>query len=291
MTRILMALLLAAIAAIAALPALARAGSDAAGAPILPAAQVATFAERVERDLAARDAQVAIVARMGRDGDLPEGIRYTHVAFWVHSDITDASGAARRGHRAWNLCQTPDDDTRSSLVQDSPADFFAGAHRLDAGVIIPDPRLQAKLPGVIASPTYAALHNPRYAVLANPATARFQNCTEPTLDVLMASLCGISDPARIKASIAAHFVPRPVRIGAIKRLLAPLASGALTTADHDGPIAAATFGAIARFMRRHDLAREIYRITPPRHTPSGTAPPRRSAFRDRAPKARAALAN
>jgi hypothetical protein len=77
-----MALLLAAIAAIAALPALARAGSDAAGAPILPAAQVATFAERVERDLAARDAQVAIVARMRRDsGDLPEGIRYTHVAF------------------------------------------------------------------------------------------------------------------------------------------------------------------------------------------------------------------
>jgi hypothetical protein len=91
MTRILMALLLAAIAA---LPALARAGSDAAGAPILPAAQVATFAERVERDLAERGAQVAIVARMGRDGDLREGIRYTHVAFWVHSDITDASGAA-----------------------------------------------------------------------------------------------------------------------------------------------------------------------------------------------------
>jgi hypothetical protein len=170
-------------------------------------------------------------------------------------------------------------------VQDSPADFFAGAHRLDAGVIIPDPRLQAKLPGVIASPTYAALHNPRYAVLANPATARFQNCTEPTLDVLMASLCGISDPARIKASIAAHFVPRPVRIGAIKRLLAPLASGALTTADHDEPIASATFGAIARLVRGHDLAREIYRITPPRHTPSGTAPSRRSAFRDRASKA------
>jgi hypothetical protein len=48
----------------------------------LPRGSSAAFAERVERDLAARDAQVAIVARMGRDsGDLPEGIRYTHVAF------------------------------------------------------------------------------------------------------------------------------------------------------------------------------------------------------------------
>ncbi len=81
-------------------------------------------------------------------------------------------GQLQRGYRVYNLYQLDGDQTRSRLVQNSPADFFAGAHRLDAGVIIPDVRLQKKLLSVIASPTYSALHNPQYSVLANPNTTR-----------------------------------------------------------------------------------------------------------------------
>ncbi len=246
-------------------PMQATAGSSAAANPILPRAEVAAFSNRVQRDLAARGANVAIVARVGRDPSvLPEGIRYTHVAFWVYARITLADGSTGMGYRAYNLYQRSGDLTRSDLVQDTPADFFAGAHSLDAGVIIPDPRLQRKLLAVINSPTYAALHNPSYSVLANPRTGQFQNCTEHTLDVLMAALYDTRNRAQIKANVAAHFTPQPVRLNGVQRLLAPAASQALTTADHGASVGTATFGSIARFMAAHDLAEVTYRITPER---------------------------
>ncbi|MEO0918600.1 MAG: DUF2145 domain-containing protein [Pseudomonadota bacterium] len=253
------------IVASCALPASANAGSSNAANPVLPAAEVAAFSNRVQQDLAARGANVAIVARIGRDPSLlPEGIRYTHVAFWVYSEVTQSNGQKGRGYRVYNLYQRNGELTRSDLIQDSPADFFAAAQRLDAGVIIPDPRLQQQLLDVITSPTYAALHNPTYSVLANPGSAQFQNCTEHTLDVLMAALYDTSDPRQIKANIAAHFQGQEVRLNNLQRLFAPAASRALTTADHGSVVRTATFGSIARFMEAHDLADLTYRITPDR---------------------------
>lgn len=246
-------------------PVTAYAGSSAATNPLLPQAEVAAFSNRVQQDLASRGANVAIISRVGRDPSvLPQGIDYTHVAFWVYSRITQADGSTGMGYRVYNLYQTAGDLTKSSLVQDTPADFFAGAHSLDAGVIIPDPRLQRKLLDVIASPTYARLHNPVYSVLANPTTGQFQNCTEHTLNILFAALYDTSDQAQIQANIAAYFEPQLVQIGGLKRLLAPAASQALTTADHGAEVKTATFGSIARFMQNNDLSDEIYKITPER---------------------------
>ena len=244
-------------------PTIAPAGSAEATLAIMPADQVATFSNRVQKDLAARGANVAIVARIGRDPKtLPEGIKYTHVAYWVYSQITEADGSKSFGYRAYNLYQTADDQTVSRLVQDTPADFFAGAQRLDAGIIIPDARLQKKLLAVIASPTYRSLHNTNYSVLANPANKRFQNCTEHTLDVMMAAIYGTSDRAQIKANIGAHFDTQEIRIGGLKRTFAPVTSGALTTSDHGAKIGTATFGSISRFMKEHELTNTIYRMTP-----------------------------
>ena len=260
MTRIISAFLLLIVTA---LPTTSTAGSNAADNPILPAAQVASFSNRVQQDLASRGVHVAIVARTGRDpSQLPSGINYTHLGFWVYSHITQADGSTGVGYRVYNLYQDADDRTRSSLVQDSPADFFAGAKRFDAGVIIPDPRLQEKLLQVIASPTYADLHNPTYSVLANPNTDQYQNCTEHTLDILMASIYDTTDQDQIKANIAAHFVPQNIQVNGIKRFLAPAASRALTTSDHGHSVSTATFGSISRFMQANDLAHSVYRITP-----------------------------
>ncbi len=249
-------------------PSLAGAGSAEAGKPVFSPKEVAAFTDGLQRDLAARGANIAIVARVGRDrADLPSGIDFTHVAFWVYSKIDRADGSSYHGYRAYNLYQTADDPTRSRLVQDNPVDFFAAVHALDAGIIIPDARLQRKLLKVITSPTYTSLHNARYSVLSNPRTQDFQNCTEHTLDVLMASLYGTRDAAQIKANISAHFDPQEVRIGGLKRLFAPAASAALTTSDHGSKIETATFGSIARFMATHDLSDHIYRFTR-----SGAAP-------------------
>ncbi len=251
------------LATLAPLPSVA--GSSAASNPVLPAADVAAFSNRVQRDLAGRGANVAIVSRVGRDpAVLPDGINYTHVAFWVYSRITQSDGSTGMGYRVYNLYQRDGDLTQSDLVQDTPSDFFAGAHNLDAGIIIPDPRLQQKLLDVINSPTYTALHNASYSVLANPRTGQFQNCTEHTLDVVMAAIYGTSDQTQIKANIAAHFVPQTVPLNGLQRLFAPAASQALTTADHGSTVGTATFGSIARFMQTHDLDDEIYRITPQR---------------------------
>jgi hypothetical protein len=256
-------LMLFAIALTALLPSVSWAGSTETTEPRLPRNEVLSYSDALQQDLAARGANVAIVARVGRDpADLPDGINYTHVAYWVFSNITRADGSQYQGYRVYNLYQEAEDDSVSRLVQDSPADFFAGAYALDAGVIIPDQRLQKKLLQVIASPTYAKLHNASYAVLANPADTRFQNCTEHTLDVLMASIYGTSDKTQIKANIAAHFDPQTVRIGGLKRMLAPAASAALTTADHGAEIETATFSSLGRFMARHDLSNQIYRFTP-----------------------------
>lgn len=245
------------------LPVASSAGSSAASSPVLPAVHVAEFANKVQRDLAARGANVAIVSRVGRDpAVLPDGINYTHVAFWVYARITKADGSTGMGYRVYNLYQRDGELTRSDLVQDTPGDFFAGAHSLDAGIIIPDPRLQRKLLDVIASPSYAALHNEHYSVLANPRTGQFQNCTEHTLDVIMAAIYDTSDPVQIKANIAAYFAPQPIPLNGLQRLFAPAASQALTTADHDARVGTATFGSIARFMETNNLHDEIFRITP-----------------------------
>ena len=148
----LIAIILAGFVAVS--PTLATAGSSEASEPILPVHEVAAFSGPVHKDLPARGAQVAIVARMGRDPrTLPEGIKYTHVAYWVYSEITEADGSKSCGYRAYNLYHLADDQTQSHLVQDTPADFFAGAQRLDAGIIIPDPRLQSKLRRSQAPPT------------------------------------------------------------------------------------------------------------------------------------------
>lgn len=253
----------AALALCALQPGHAAAGSSQAGKSLLPAEQVAAFSDKVQIDLAARGASVAIVARKGRRAsELPEGITYTHVAFWVFSEIKRADGSKYNGYRVYNLYQDADAPMRSSLIQDGPADFFAGAHTLDAGIIIPDPRLQRKLLKVIGSPTYKKLHNANYSVLANPQTRQFQNCTEHTLDVLMAALYDTSDPARIKSNITAHFTPQLIKIGGLKRALAPVASQALTTQDHGAQIRTATFRSILRFMRQNKLVTKSYRLTP-----------------------------
>lgn len=252
-----------AAALIATAPAFANAGSSAAGKSVLPEAEVAAFANRVQQDLASRGANVAIVARMGRDpAQMPDGILYTHLGFWVYSTITNADGSTGKGYRVYNLYQQTGDRTRSDLVQDSPADFFAGAQRLDAGIIIPAAKLQRKLLGVISSPTYAALHNPTYSVLANPRSSQFQNCTEHTLDVLVAAIYDTSDIAQIKANITAYFQPQIIPISGMKRALATVASAALTTQDHGPVIGTATFGSVSRFMASYNLTQDVYRMTP-----------------------------
>ncbi|MEO0961623.1 MAG: DUF2145 domain-containing protein, partial [Pseudomonadota bacterium] len=173
MNKFLTALTRAAVLAVgltvSLIPHQATAQSSASSGVIMNPERVIPFAETVERELAARGARVAIVARVGRDpDDMPDGIEYTHVAFWVYSDIETADGKTVRGYAIHNLYQEADDAGRSFLTIDYPAPFFGEVFDLRAGVIIPTPQVQEKLLKIIASPTYKSLHNPNYSLVANP---------------------------------------------------------------------------------------------------------------------------
>lgn len=240
----------------------AMAGSSQAGFRPLPMVQVTPFAKEVEETLAARGVHVALVGRVGRDrSDLPEGIQYTHMGFWVYSDIRAEDGSVRRGYRVYNLYQRERQPNVSDLVQDRPVDFLAGAVQLEAGIIIPDPRLQAKLITVLNSDAYVEMHNPDYSLLSNPGNDVYQNCTEFTLNVLVAALYGTDDMDRVKSNIRAHFSPQVIRISGFKRALGPVFMAGIAMDDHGARIGTATFSTIARFVEQHGLATEFLRQT------------------------------
>ncbi|WP_306545716.1 DUF2145 domain-containing protein [Malikia spinosa] len=232
-------------------------------APIFAAEQIIELAKKVEKALAQRGARVAIIGRIGRPPEqMPEGMYYTHAAFAVYSDITTQDGRHLKGYATFNEYQSDAEPDTSSLVQDYPVDFYASVARLEAGVIIPSPELQRRLLEVIASPTYAALHEPSYSAIANPYTLGKQNCTEFVLDVIQAAIYGTSDLRVIKAQSKQFFQGQQVHVNGFKLLLGSLFSREISLSDHPSlPPVTATFETLARYLQQYDQA-EFFTLKP-----------------------------
>ncbi|MEM5788990.1 MAG: DUF2145 domain-containing protein [Syntrophobacteraceae bacterium] len=225
--------------------------------------EIAAFSKKVEKTLAGKEARVAIVARVGRPRDkLPRGMSYTHVGFAVYSRITAVDGRQIPGYAMYNLYQKPGNSDLSDLVQDYPVEFFASVELLEAGVIIPSPELQKLLLEVIASPVYKKLHNPKYSVIANPFTLHRQNCTEHTLDVIMAAIYRTDDLEVIKVNEKQYFEAQPVDVNPVKLAFGSIVFPEVSIRDQPGRPVTATFETIARFLKKYDRATEILTITP-----------------------------
>lgn len=240
----------------------AEAGSRGDGEMHFTPEEIARFSKKVEKTLAEKGARVAILARVGRPREkLPEGMGYTHTAFAVYAQITTADGRKIPGYAIYNLYQNKKEPDVSELVQDYPVDFFSEVHELEAGVIVPSPELQKRLLEVIASPVYRKLHNPKYSVIANPYTLDYQNCTEHTLDVVMAAIYRTDDIRSIKASERAYFKAQRVNVNPVKLALGSLMSAEVATSDHPpGGPATATFETIGRFLEKYDRGSETLTI-------------------------------
>ena len=249
-----------------------QAGSQAAsqaGRGGLDLTTAARFGKQVERALAAKGARVAVVSRVGRErAELPDGIRYTHVAFAVYSQIKTADGAVVPGYAFYNLYQSPEQPERSSLVTDFATNFFMAANIPEAGVIIPRQELQQKLLRLIGTEQYRQLHNPAYSVIANPNNNARQNCTENVLDVLQSALYGTNDTTQIKANIQAYFEPQAITIDPFVLALGGLFSRDITTSDHQGAIATATFGSLNRYMQKYDLTQASFELKDEQQSPA-----------------------
>lgn len=242
----------------------ALAGSSQAGGDIyFSPEQIIKFAKKVEKTLAQKGARVAIIARVGRPRDqLPEGVNFTHAGIAVYSQITTKDGRKISGYAVYNLYQRNEQPDASDLIQDFPVDFFAGVEVLEAGVIIPSPELQLRLLKVLSSPTYKALHNPKYSVIANPFTLELQNCTEHTLDVIVAATYETDDINVIKANEKKYFEPQPVNVGFLKLFLGSLFVADVATSDHPDSPVTATFTSIGKFLNKYNAASEILIIKP-----------------------------
>lgn len=263
--RALPALILAAAVGLAAAPAAAQDSSAQAVADHFTPKEAALFSKQIERDLAAHGAEVAMVFRTGRPrSQLPQGISYTHGAFWVHRTIATEDGRQLSGYAVYNLYAGdghawPKD--RSRLVQDYPFEFTRGSFVDDVAVIVPSPEMQRRILAVIDSPTYEHLHNPAYSLVANPWAGRYQNCTDFMLDVVAAAAWETDDPARIRADLKAHYEPTIVKASALMRLFGPIADSRLKTDDQKGPIRTATYESLAAFMSRNNLLDTAYTLS------------------------------
>ncbi len=250
------------------------AGFSARGAPAvhLTGEQAAAFSKQVERDLADKGARLAIVFRTGETRDvLPDGISYTHGAFWTFVPISLDDGRVINGYAVYNLYHG-DGKTlamdKSYLHQDFPIDFVAPSAVDDVAVIIPTPEMQRRILSIMDSPAYRALHIEPYSLVSNPHDIKYQNCTEFMLDIIAAAAWETTDMVQIKANLKQHFRPTKVKTSLIERFLAPLAEDRIKTDDQGGTIVTATYESMAAFMKDNGLLKEAYIL---RRAPVATA--------------------
>lgn len=234
-----------------------------ASTPAFPPEKIIQLAKKVEKTLAGKGARVAIIGRIGRPAsEMPQGMRYTHAAFAVYSEIMTADGRQLAGYATFNEYQDDQEPNTSSLVQDYPVDFYASVAELEAGVIIPSAELQRRLLAVITSPVYQSLHEPVYSAIANPYTLGRQNCTEFVLDVIHAAIYQTGDIGVIKANARAFFVGQTVDVSPFKLLLGSMFSREISLSDHPRlPPVTATFETLARYLQQYDRA-EVFYLTP-----------------------------
>lgn len=237
---------------------------SARGAPAvhLTAEQAAAFSKQVERELGGKGARLAIVFRTGETRDkLPDGISYTHGAFWTFVPISMDDGRVINGYAVYNLYHG-DGKTlamdKSYLHQDFPIDFIAPSAVDDVAVIIPTPEMQRRILAIMDSPSYRALHIEPYSLVSNPHDIKYQNCTEFMLDIVAAAAWETTDMAQIKANLKQHFKPTKVKTSLIERFLAPLAEDRIKTDDQGSTIITATYESMAAFMKDNGLLAEAY---------------------------------
>ncbi|MBW8732768.1 MAG: DUF2145 domain-containing protein [Asticcacaulis sp.] len=236
--------------------------SGRAPAPHFTPVEAAGFAKQIEHDLAGHGARVAIVFRAGKPRkDLPDGIAYTHAAFWVYSDITGSDGKTYKGYASYNLYQGDGKTAavdQSYLAQDYPLDFVSGDQADDVGTIIPTPEMQRRLLNLIQSPTYQKLHVPSYSLVSSPFDARHQNCTEFVLDVVSSAAWETEDYGQIKADLKAWFTPTIIHANLFQRVFGPMVDPRLKMDDQGDDVETVSYESMAAFMRRYDLMSETY---------------------------------
>lgn len=216
------------------------------GEPLFERPLLEAYGQQIIDELSRQDVSLAIVSRSGQPRErLPEGILFTHSAFWLRGDDGE--------YRVYNLYHGEDNRLKSSLVVDTPADFLRLTREHDAGILLPTKDAQSALRDYILSSDYPRLHQENYSLISNPFDTRFQNCNEFMLDVLAGFAWGEYDASLRKAKLKGTISGSQIKAGFVRRHIAPFVDERLIMADHDGPIYTATRADLAAFLRSQNM--------------------------------------
>lgn len=228
--------------------------------PMLSREEVITYARVMQRTLAARNIDVALVFEQSGAPrwSMPPNVQYGHGAIFIRQP--PGPGGEPR-YLTYNLLPGYGPETpcnRSSLVTWPVEGFDRAVTALDQAVIVPTPQLQARIREIVESPGYARLHNPSFSIIANPLDERFQNCAGLILHVLIAAAWNITDHDEVNRILTADFRPSRIKTNALVRIFGPLASSRLAAGDQDWTISTASFESINVFMRDKGLSQETF---------------------------------
>lgn len=243
------------VAMLAAAP--AHAGRSCEDHPVTQAAltDALVTGQALQTALDATGSDVAVVARQGQDLS-KYALKYSHAGLAFRS----APGQPWRVYELLNECGTAD----SALWVDGLANFFLeNPFTLDALVMVPPPKMAARLAEVLRDP--AALHGfhgSRYNMVAYPFSTKYQNSNQWVLEVLASA--GASD-VRIRTREQAQawlkmtgYTPTEMRLGPLTRLGGRAFKANIAFDDHPGAlrfsdrINAVTVDSMLAFVRGRD---------------------------------------
>ena len=209
------------------------------------------FGRQITQNLKAKGVKIAIVSRAGQAREkLPEGILFTHSAFWVAND--------KGGYDVWNLYHGEDNRLISSLVIDTAADFLRLTQEPDVGILVPSLAAQDRIVAYLKSAKYGAVHQVNYSLISNPLDGRFQNCNEFMLDTLAALFWGTENSSEIKARLNAELTPAVIKTSWARRTIGPKVDERLIMDDQGDIILTATRATLSQFLDTQDALAEDY---------------------------------
>ncbi|WP_374347256.1 DUF2145 domain-containing protein [Chitinimonas sp.] len=256
------ALWLAALLGLA-LPTQAGRNCDEKPLSVQAASKAMQLAVQLRERLQQRNAEVAIIGRIGRDMS-EYGLRYSHAGFvWRNHP----KGPWLTRHLL-NTCGT----AQAELYDEGLANFFMDSPlHYEVLILQPKPELQGKLMQALRQPY--RMFEPHYNLVAYPFSTRYQNSNQWVLETLAFAQAGESWNAPTRAAAQSWlqsqgYQPSTLSISALARLGGRLTQANVAFDDHpfgrriSRQIDVVTVESIERFLTQHDWLerREIVRI-------------------------------
>lgn len=184
-----------------------------------------TLAERTAQALGASGAQVVVLARAGQD------LRRYGLE-WSHLGLAYRDGPRWLVVHKLNHCGS----AQSAVYRQGLGEFFLDdLHEYRAGLVVPDPALQARLLAVLRDDSrLAQLHTPAYSMVAYPWAQRYQQSNQWALETLALA----HEPAAVTRERAQAwlrlqgYAPTTLRLGPLTRLSGRLVAANIAFDDH-----------------------------------------------------------